>query len=99
NKRWYSDRFGELASFLKDVRGLVPFVLWGPGEQPIAEAVIEASAGAACLAPATTLSDLVAISRRAALMVSGDTGPLHIAAAVGTPIVSIFGPTDPQRNG
>ena len=99
NKRWYSDRFGELASFIRDVRGLVPFVLWGPGEEPIARAVVEASNGAAKLAPPTRLADLVEICRRASLMVSGDTGPLHIATAVGTPVVSIFGPTDPQRNG
>lgn len=99
NKRWYTDRFGELASFLRDVRGIVPFVLWGPAEEPLAHAVIESSNGAARLAPPTTLADLVEICRRAALMVSGDTGPLHIATAVGTPVVSIFGPTDPLRNG
>jgi heptosyltransferase I len=99
NKRWYTDRFGELASFLHDVRGVVPFVLWGPGEEPLAQAVIDSSNGAARLAPPTRLGDLVEICRSAALMVSGDTGPLHIAAAVGTPIVSIFGPTDPARNG
>src|SRR5690606_22876551 len=61
--------------------------------------VIEASHGAAKLAPPTRLADLVEICRSAALMVSGDTGPLHIATAVGTPVVGIFGPTDPQRNG
>jgi heptosyltransferase-1 len=61
--------------------------------------VIASSGGAARLAPATTLADLVEICRSASLMVSGDTGPLHIAAAVGTPTVSIFGPTDPARNG
>jgi ADP-heptose:LPS heptosyltransferase len=99
NKRWSPDRFGELASFLREVRGLVPFVLWGPGEESLARSVVAASAGAAHLAPATGLRDLVAICRAASLMVSGDTGPLHIAAAVGTPIVSIFGPTDPERNG
>ena len=99
NKRWYTDRFGELAAFLREVRGFVPFVLWGPGEEPLARAVIESSNGTAVLAPATRLADLVEICRSAALMVSGDTGPLHIAAAVGTPIVSIFGPTDPARNG
>lgn len=99
NKRWYSDRFGELAGFLRDVRGFVPFVLWGPGEEPIARAVIEASNGAARLAPPTTITDLVEVCRSAALMVSGDTGPLHIATAVGTPVVAIFGPTDPARNG
>ncbi|HVH56955.1 MAG TPA: glycosyltransferase family 9 protein [Vicinamibacterales bacterium] len=99
NKRWYTHRFGELAAFLSDVRGLVPFVLWGPGEEELAHHVIESSHGTARLAPPTRLADLVEASRDAALMVSGDTGPLHIATAVGTPVVSIFGPTDPVRNG
>jgi heptosyltransferase-1 len=99
NKRWDAERFGELAGFLREVRGLVPFVLWGPAEAPLAQAVVDASAGAALLAPPTRLADLVEICRGASVMVSGDTGPLHIAAAVGTPIVSIFGPTDPSRNG
>jgi ADP-heptose:LPS heptosyltransferase len=50
-------------------------------------------------APRTSLRDLVAFARAARLMVSGDTGPTHIAGAVGTPIVALFGPTDPARNG
>lgn len=99
NKRWDAERFGELASFLREVRGVLPFVLWGPGEEPLARSVVAASSGSAILAPPTGLTDLVEICRSASLMVSGDTGPLHIAAAVGTPIVSIFGPTDPERNG
>ena len=99
NKRWPADRFGEVAEFLRDVRGLVPFVLWGPGEAPLAQAVIDASNGAARLAPPTTTVDLLALAREATLIVSGDTGPLHIAAAARTPLVAIFGPTDPARNG
>jgi heptosyltransferase I len=99
NKRWFSDRFGAVASFLRDVRGMRSLVLWGPGEAPLAHAVVEASEGAATVAPPTTVVDLLALSRAASLMVSGDTGPLHIAAAAGTPVVAIFGPTDPQRNG
>ena len=55
--------------------------------------------GAAILSPQTTIADVVALARRAAVMVSGDTGPTHIAAAVGTPIVGIYGPTRPERNG
>ena len=51
------------------------------------------------LSPQTTIADLVALARGAAVMVSGDTGPTHIAAAVGTPIVGIYGPTRPARNG
>ena len=99
NKRWPASRFGEVAAFLKEVRGLAPFVLWGPGEQSLAQEVVDASAGAARVAPATTTADLLELSRDALLIVSGDTGPLHIAAAAGTPIVAIFGPTDPDRNG
>lgn len=99
NKRWPSDRFGEIAAFLREIRGLPSFVLWGPGEEGLAGAVVERSAGAARIAPGTRVADLVAVSRAASLMVSGDTGPLHIAAAVGTPTVSLFGPTDPHRNG
>jgi len=99
NKRWPPERFGEIAGFLRDVRGLTSFVLWGPGEEGLAGAVVETSGGAARVAPPTRLADLLALSRAASLMVSGDTGPLHIAAAVGTPAVSLFGPTDPQRNG
>jgi lipopolysaccharide heptosyltransferase I len=99
NKRWPPERFGEVAAFLRDVRGLPSIVLWGPGEQGLAGAVVEASSGAAHAAPATGLTDLLALSRAASLMVSGDTGPLHLAAAAGTPIVSLFGPTDPHRNG
>ncbi len=99
NKRWPADRFGAVAAFLRDVRGMRSVVLWGPGEAPLAHAVVEASAGAALLAPPTRLADLLELSRAAGLMVSGDTGPLHIAAAAGTPILGIFGPTDPGRNG
>ena len=99
NKRWPAARFGEVASFLQEIRDLVSYVVWGPGEAPLAQEVIDASAGAARLAPPTTTADLLELSREAALMVSGDTGPLQIAGAAGTPIVAIFGPTDPARNG
>jgi len=99
NKRWPAERFGEVAAFVREVRGLPSVVLWGPGEEGLAGAVVEASGGSARLAPRTSLADLLALSRAASLMISGDTGPLHIAAAAGTPIVALFGPTDPHRNG
>jgi lipopolysaccharide heptosyltransferase I len=99
NKRWPASRFGEVAAFLKEVRGFEPFVLWGPAEQTLAEDVVDSSGGVARVVPATSIPDLLELSRAAALMVSGDTGPLHIAAAAGTPLVAIFGPTDPDRNG
>jgi heptosyltransferase I len=99
NKRWPPERFGELASFLREACGLDPIVLWGPGEEALANQVIEGSSGTASVAPQTGIADLVALARASALVVSGDTGPLHIATAVGTPTVSLFGPTDPARNG
>jgi heptosyltransferase I len=99
NKRWPAERFGEVAAFLHDVRGMSSVVLWGPGEQELAQQVADASNGSARVAPATEIADLVALSRAARLIVSGDTGPLHIAAAVGTPAVGLYGPTSPHRNG
>ena len=79
--------------------GLMSVVLWGPGEEALAQEVVPKPGGAALLSPQTSIADLVALARGAALMVSGDTGPTHIAAAVGTPIVGIYGPTRPARNG
>jgi lipopolysaccharide heptosyltransferase I len=99
NKRWPPDRFGEIAAFVHDTCGLTPVVLWGPGEEVLAKGVFDASAGRAVLAPPSTIGDLVALARAAALVVAGDTGPLHVATAVGTPVVALFGPTDPERNG
>jgi lipopolysaccharide heptosyltransferase I len=99
NKRWPAERFGEVAAFLRDVRGLRSMVVWGPGEQSLAADVVGASHGAATEAPSTSVADLIALSRAASLVVSGDTGPLHLAAAAGAPVVGLFGPTDPRRNG
>jgi heptosyltransferase-1 len=99
NKRWSPDRFGTLARLLRDRHRLPSYVLWGSGEDVLADQVVAASDGAAQRAPQTSLGDLLALASRAALMVSGDTGPIHLAAAVGTPVVGLYGPTWPERNG
>ncbi len=99
NKCWPPDRFGAVAKALWDRTGLHSLVTWGPKERSLADAVSAASAGAAAPAPPTTIADLSALMHSAALVISGDTGPLHIAAAVGAPIVGLFGPTRPERNG
>ena len=99
NKRWSAKKFGAVAGSIRREHGWRSVVLWGPGEQALAASVAAASDGAADVAPSTTIADLVGLARAATLMVSGDTGPLHIAGAVGTPIVALFGPTSPERNG
>lgn len=99
NKCWPPARFGAVAQMLRDRTGLHSLVTWGPKERDLAESVSRASTGAATPAPPTSISDLAALMHSAALAISGDTGPLHIAAAVGTPLVGLFGPTRPERNG
>jgi lipopolysaccharide heptosyltransferase I len=99
NKRWPPERFGQLARELRARHEIMSVVLWGPGEEALAKAVVEAANGAALLSPKTTIADLVALARGARVMVSGDTGPTHVAAAVGAPLVAIFGPTRAVRNG
>lgn len=97
-KLWPAESFGALARGLRD-NGLRPVVSWGPGEEDLADRVVAASGGAAVRCFPTTLLGLVELARRARLVVAGDTGPLHLACAVGTPVVGLFGPTDPARNG
>jgi lipopolysaccharide heptosyltransferase I len=99
NKRWPADRFGAVAAALFRRTRVRSLVTWGPAERALAESVAAASGGSATLAPSTSVSDLAVLMREAALAVSGDTGPLHIAAAMGTPVVGLYGPTWPERNG
>jgi lipopolysaccharide heptosyltransferase I len=99
NKRWPPSRLGAVARAIYAQHRLPSIVLWGPGEEPLAREVVAASGAAATLSPRTSIADLVALVRGASLMVSGDTGPAHIASALGTPLVGIYGPTRPARNG
>jgi lipopolysaccharide heptosyltransferase I len=99
NKRWPASRFAALATALAERHGLVSLITWGPAERDLADAIVAAAGGAARLSPPTTVGDLAAVMRGAALVVSGDTGPLHVAAAVGAPLVGLYGPTWPERNG
>jgi len=98
SKLWPAERFGELAKRMRAL-GLRPLVSWGPGEEGLAERVVAASGGTAVRSVPTSLLDYAEIARRARLVVAADTGPLHLACAVGTPVVALFGPTDPARNG
>lgn len=95
-KRWPADRYGRLAALLYAELGLPSVVTWGPGERPLAEETVAASAGAARVAPPLVrLTALAEFSRRAGLFVAADTGALHLAALLGTPTVGLYGPKHP----
>lgn len=96
-KRWPSERYGEVAKELAS-EGICSLVNYGPGEEELAVAVEAASEGAARKI-SCSISELIALSRRARLLIGGDTGPMHLAAALKIPVVAIFGPTNPARNG
>jgi heptosyltransferase-1 len=96
-KRWPAERYGQAARALaKD--GVRSILNCGPGEDDLAREAEAASAGAA-MTMRCSITELIALTRRAKLFIGGDTGPLHLAAALRVPVVAIFGPTDPVRNG
>jgi heptosyltransferase-1 len=98
DKRWPVEHFAALArGIAHEAEGHV-LVTWGPGEAGPARAIVDAAPGAV-LAPATDLDALLALLRRASVVVAADTGPLHLAAALGTPCVGLYGPTSAGRNG
>jgi heptosyltransferase I len=100
SKRWRLERLAAVARHLGQSRGLKSLVVWaGDEERGWAEQILANSSGHATIAPATTLCELAAIVRRASIFVGSDTGPLHVAAAVGTPCVGLFGPMPAERNG
>lgn len=105
DKRWPVERFCALAGRLADEKAVTVLVAWGPGEEPLARAIVEGvGPPRALLAPPTDVAELVALLRRAGATVSGDSGPLHLAAAVGSPCVGLYRPSattwnDAGRNG
>jgi len=98
SKLWPAELFGVVARALRE-RGLECLVTWGPGEEALADRVVAASEGAAVRCFPTTLLEYLELCRETRLVVAADTGPLHLACAVGAPVLGVFGPTDPERNG
>jgi len=96
-KRWPVERYAEVANSLIG-RGMRVVVNAGPGEEALANTIVKETNGAA--APLLcSMAQLIALTRRVDLVIAGDTGPLHLACALGKPVVGIYGPTDPSRNG
>jgi lipopolysaccharide heptosyltransferase I len=100
SKLWPAERYAAVAQHVGQVWGLRSLVVWaGQVERTWAETIVAGSGGHAVPAPPTSLTELAALCRLAALFVGSDTGPLHLAAAVGTPCVGLFGPMPAERNG
>ena len=98
-KLWKLDRFAKLADRIASEQGLNILLAWGPGEKEMAEQIAGSMTEKSWIAPRTSIRESIALFRHAALMISCDSGPLHLCAGMGIPTVSIFGPTDPGRNG
>lgn len=99
NKRWPVSHMRALAERLgaePDVRILL---LWGPDEIHMARQIRDGLSTRPILAPPTDLDELSALLRHSALLIANDTGPLHLAAALGTPCLGLYGPTRAERNG
>jgi heptosyltransferase I len=99
SKCWPPERYGELHRQIAAQYGWRGVVSFGPGEENLGQDVVCTAGIPPAVAIPLELGPLMALLRRARLIVSADTGPLHLAAALGTPAVGLFGPTDPARNG
>ncbi len=98
-ERWPAERFAELGRLLASRFGARICVFWGPGERPLADGIAARIGEAAAVAPPTSLKQLGAMFERCSLVVSNDSGPMHIAAALGAPTIGIFGPVNPLLQG
>lgn len=99
SKLWDLDRFAQLADRIAVEMNCSILLTWGPGEEPKTKQIATAMNQKCWVAPPTTILESIALYKHLALLVSCDSGPLHLCAALGIPTVSLFGPTDPVRNG
>jgi lipopolysaccharide heptosyltransferase I len=99
SKCWPAERFGKLALRILEELQLRCVINAGPGEEDLVAAVVKAAGSAQPPEYSGNLGQLMALLKNATAVVAGDTGPLHLADALGSPVVAIFGPTDPARNG
>ncbi|MFB0528155.1 MAG: lipopolysaccharide heptosyltransferase II [bacterium] len=97
SKRWPESRYAELSDIIIKELGAKVIIFQGPGEDKIVGKVVSLMREKAIIAK-TGIKELAALSRRCKLFVGNDTGPIHVAAASGTPVIALFGPADPQRS-
>lgn len=98
-KCWPAERFGAFCRALEQSHGLRVVLIQGPGEKSVVDEVVRAAAPARPTILAPTIEELMGLVAHARCVVAVDSGPLHLAASLGTPVVGLYGPTDPARNG
>jgi predicted lipopolysaccharide heptosyltransferase III len=98
-KRWHLKDFAALADRIHERYGWTIVLPWGPGQKDEVETIAQEMRSRPFILPPTSLPQLAALLKRCAYVVSNDSGPMHIAAAVGTPVLGIFGPTRPELQG
>ncbi len=101
SKQWHLDRFAAVGRALAAATGGTIVLTGGPGDQALVRQVADQLGGTrmVSVAGAVSLPDLAGVLAALDVLVTGDTGPMHLAAAVGTPVVALFGPSDPRRYG
>ena len=99
SKLWDLERFAKLADRIAVEMNCSILLTWGPGEEHMAKQIAASMKQKCWVAPPTSIQESIALYKHLTLLVSCDSGPLHLCAALGIPTVSIFGPTDPARNG
>lgn len=99
SKCWPAGRYGELHRLLARETGWRGVINCGPSEKDLASEVLHAAGDPSPLVPEMDLKKLITLLRRAKFVVAADSGPLHLAVALGTPVIGLYGPTDPARNG
>ena len=98
-KRWGVENFATLGTKLVRETGAHLLVIWGPGDESLAKSLSERMGKDADIISQTTVREMAGFLERCGLVIGGDTGPIHLAAALGVPTIAVLGPTTPTRNG
>ena len=98
-KLWSIERYAQLADKITEELGFSILLTWGPGEEEMVRSIAESMKQKSWIAPATTIAESIGLYKKLSLFVGSDSGPFHICWALDIPTVSVWGPTDPNRNG
>jgi heptosyltransferase I len=99
SKCWAPEKYAEVAAALDKEYDIVSVIIGGPKDTELAQIIKGKCNRAIDLCGKTTLKQLSYVMQKSALFIGGDTGPMHLAVSMNTPVIAIFGPTDPKRNG